>query len=298
MTDSVPELAAEISPDDAPPAMSMRVGVVTAVEVGGSRRLQVDIASDTWLNRLQDTQIQLGDRVSILQQGPVMLIIGRLEGNDAFTPVGSVLPYAGSSAPMNWLLCDGSAVSRTIYADLFVVCGTAYGVGNGTTTFNIPNMSNRLPMGAGGTYTRASTGTGSVTLATGNMPSHNHTLSGSSDSAGSHGHSLSGSFGWRPQSLIHQCQQHSGRHARVRWIDLQQRIVRILDQQRRRPQPQHVRLGRLGRWPHAQPVGLDRLERLRNRVHHHRPLRGIAVHHPCDLTKLGPDLGCCVMLAW
>jgi len=195
MTDSVPELAAEISPDDAPPAMSMRVGVVTAVEVGGSRRLQVDIASDTWLNRLQDTQIQLGDRVSILQQGPVMLIIGRLEGNDAFTPVGSVLPYAGSSAPMNWLLCDGSAVSRTIYADLFVVCGTAYGVGNGTTTFNIPNMSNRLPMGAGGTYTRASTGTGSVTLATGNMPSHNHTLSSSSDSAGSHGHSLSGSVG-------------------------------------------------------------------------------------------------------
>jgi microcystin-dependent protein len=61
--------------------------------------------------------------------------------------VGVVLPYAGASAPTGFLLCDGAAVSRTTYARLFTVIGTAFGVGDGTTTFNIPDMKGRAPFG-------------------------------------------------------------------------------------------------------------------------------------------------------
>ena len=55
---------------------------------------------------------------------------------------GMVSPYAGSVAPDGWLICDGSAVSRTTYSALFAVIGTTYGSGDGSTTFNLPNASN------------------------------------------------------------------------------------------------------------------------------------------------------------
>jgi microcystin-dependent protein len=66
-------------------------------------------------------------------------------------PVGVVHPFAGSTAPDGWLLCDGSAVSRTTYADLFSVIGTIYGSGDGSTTFNLPDMRGIFPKGAGTT---------------------------------------------------------------------------------------------------------------------------------------------------
>lgn len=57
-------------------------------------------------------------------------------------PTGSILPFGGSAAPTGFLLCDGSAVSRTTYATLFAVIGTTYGSGDGTTTFNLPQLEN------------------------------------------------------------------------------------------------------------------------------------------------------------
>lgn len=65
-------------------------------------------------------------------------------------PVGVVLPYAGTTAPTSlYLICDGSAVSRTTYADLFALIGTTYGAGDGSTTFNLPDMRGRAPWGKG-----------------------------------------------------------------------------------------------------------------------------------------------------
>ena len=71
-------------------------------------------------------------------------------------PTGSMIPFAGASAPAQtiggvsaWLICDGSAVSRTTYADLFATCSTTYGVGDGSTTFNLPDLRGRMPIGAG-----------------------------------------------------------------------------------------------------------------------------------------------------
>lgn len=60
---------------------------------------------------------------------------------------GTVLPFAGSTAPTGWILCYGQAVSRTTYANLFAVIGTTYGAGNGTTTFNLPDLRGRVPAG-------------------------------------------------------------------------------------------------------------------------------------------------------
>lgn len=62
---------------------------------------------------------------------------------------GMIFPYAGPSAPSGFLLCDGSAVSRTAYAALFAITSTTYGVGDNSTTFNIPDLRARAPIGIG-----------------------------------------------------------------------------------------------------------------------------------------------------
>lgn len=121
------------------------------------------------------------------------------------TPPGVVLPYAGSSAPTNWLLCDGSAVSRTTYADLFAAISTTYGTGDGSTTFNLPDLRGRVAAGKdnmGGTAaSRLTTGGSGVdgatlgasggaqthTLTTAQIPSHTHPLSNAAGAGGNVG---------------------------------------------------------------------------------------------------------------
>jgi microcystin-dependent protein len=62
-------------------------------------------------------------------------------------PIGSLIMWTTGTAPTGWLLCAGAAVSRSTYAALFAVIGTTFGVGDGTTTFNLPNYTNRMPYG-------------------------------------------------------------------------------------------------------------------------------------------------------
>jgi microcystin-dependent protein len=59
-------------------------------------------------------------------------------------PAGTLIDYAGTVEPSGWMLCDGRAVSRTVYASLFSALGTAYGTGDGSTTFNIPDFRGRF----------------------------------------------------------------------------------------------------------------------------------------------------------
>lgn len=70
-------------------------------------------------------------------------------------PTGSFLPYGGSTAPTGWLLNNGGAISRTTYANLFAVIGTTYGAGDGSTTFNLPNLSNLYLLNGLNVYTPA-----------------------------------------------------------------------------------------------------------------------------------------------
>lgn len=62
-------------------------------------------------------------------------------------PAGMIVPFAGTSTPTGWLICDGSAVDRTTYADLFAALSTTYGAGNGSSTFNLPDLRGRVPAG-------------------------------------------------------------------------------------------------------------------------------------------------------
>lgn len=80
-----------------------------------------------------------------------------------YLPAGiGPLPYAGSTIPGGWLECDGSAVSRTTYAALFAAIGTTWGVGDGSSTFNLPDLRGRTPIGAGtGTTAEAVTASSS-----------------------------------------------------------------------------------------------------------------------------------------
>jgi microcystin-dependent protein len=104
------------------------------------------------------------------------------------TPVGALQAYAGTSAPTGWLLCYGQAISRTIYAPLFAAISTTYGTGDGSTTFNVPDLRGRAVAGIdnmGGSdagridWTNAAGTTGGEqyhTIAVAELPSHTHTV--------------------------------------------------------------------------------------------------------------------------
>ena len=84
--------------------------------------------------------------------------------------VGEIRMYAGADEPIHWLKCDGRAISRTEYADLFAVIGTTYGAGDGTNTFNIPDIKGRFPIGIGSLSSNTNSYWGSVTTGDVNVP--------------------------------------------------------------------------------------------------------------------------------
>lgn len=97
----------------------------------------------------------------------------------AGSPTGSITAFGGSSAPTDWLLCDGSAVSRTTYATLFGVISTSFGVGDGSSTFNLPDLRGRIPVGKdSGTFNTlgATGGSETHTLTSAQIPNINPTL--------------------------------------------------------------------------------------------------------------------------
>ncbi len=103
-------------------------------------------------------------------------------GGISLVPIGTILDFAGSVAPNGYLLCDGSAISRTDYAGLFAVIGTTWGAGNGSTTFNVPDLRGRTAIGAGtGNYTNATTRTLGGTGGSESMQSHYHLPSSDTD---------------------------------------------------------------------------------------------------------------------
>jgi microcystin-dependent protein len=65
----------------------------------------------------------------------------------SYVPAGTVLPFAGDTAPSGWAICNGDPVSRTDYAELFTAIGELWGVGDGSTTFNLPDMRGQFLRG-------------------------------------------------------------------------------------------------------------------------------------------------------
>jgi len=109
------------------------------------------------------------------------------------TPIGGIVIWSGAvgSPPDGFILCDGTAISRTDFATLFTIVGTTFGSGNGSSTFNIPNLRDRFIVGAGDGYNlNATGGSSTTTLATANLPSHSHTIGGNTGDVNlSHNHS-------------------------------------------------------------------------------------------------------------
>lgn len=126
-------------------------------------------------------------------------------------PAGVCMTYAGANAPLGWLLCYGQAVSRATYKALFDAIGTTYGVGDGATTFNLPDVRGRAPFGkddmggvvagrinagaAGfiGANLGAVGGSQSTTLTTAQMPNHGHALPATLPASAGTGVSVGGS---------------------------------------------------------------------------------------------------------
>lgn len=114
------------------------------------------------------------------------------------TPVGSLQIYAGSTAPTGWLLSFGQALSRTAYAGLFTAIGTTYGVGDGSTTFNLPDLRGRVPAGldnmGGSAASRLTAGgagiTGTLLGAVGGTETHTLTSAQSGSPAHQHANTL------------------------------------------------------------------------------------------------------------
>jgi len=104
-------------------------------------------------------------------------------------PTATIVPWTSASVPSGFLECNGAAVSRTTYADLFAIVGTTYGAGDGSSTFNVPDLQDNVAVGksnnkalgsTGGANTVTSTGnvggsTANATLSTAQLASHTHT---------------------------------------------------------------------------------------------------------------------------
>jgi len=155
---------------------------------------------------------------------------------------GLIVPWANNSTPSGFLDCDGAAVSRSTYAALFAVVGTTYGVGDGSTTFNLPDLTDKVVVGKSPTKALASTGganavtntgnisgsVGNTTLTTPTIAAHTHpmqlmaggagnmsidgenrgamsggtTSSGSSGGAGAHTHPIAATFTGNSDSVL------------------------------------------------------------------------------------------------
>jgi microcystin-dependent protein len=104
-----------------------------------------------------------------------------------------VTMMAGTTVPEGWLLCDGRIVSRTTYARLFAAIGTTYGAGNGSSTFALPDMTGRAPVGLDTSQTEFNApgktgGAKTHTLSVNEMPSHTHTQNAHTHTQNPHTH--------------------------------------------------------------------------------------------------------------
>jgi microcystin-dependent protein len=141
----------------------------------------VDSATVTQIQTadISDAQITLAKLVATVQQ--------------ALMPVGAVQAFAMNSAPTGWLAADGTAVSRTLYLALWTALGTTYGVGDGSSTFNLPDLRGRFVRGAGSDGV-ATAGTFGAKQAD-SVISHTHSGTTGNDSP-DHTHAVEGSSGY------------------------------------------------------------------------------------------------------
>ena len=113
------------------------------------------------------------------------------------TATGTILPWSTASVPSGFLECAGAAVSRSTYADLFGVISTTYGAGDGSTTFNLPNLSDNVAIGKSPGKALASTGGANTVTSTGNVGGSTANATLSTAQLASHSHSINSAGPWQ-----------------------------------------------------------------------------------------------------
>jgi len=126
-------------------------------------------------------------------------------------PTATIVPWSDSAVPSGFLECDGSAVSRSTYAALFAIIGTTYGVGDGSTTFNVPDLQDNVPIGKSGNKALASTGGANTVAPTGNVGGSTANATLSTGQLASHSHGWA--FNANPQSNAGQSRQATAPNA-------------------------------------------------------------------------------------
>lgn len=140
-------------------AKSIKIDATTAVAAGAIRA-----------DSIHTLTYDSSDAIFILHHG------------HSLNPPGFISAHGSSTVPPGWLLCDGTAVSRTTYADLFAIISTTFGTGDGSTTFNVPDLAGRVPVGVDGTTNRITTGVSGIDGLLGsaggdqNVGAHTHTI--------------------------------------------------------------------------------------------------------------------------
>jgi len=166
----------------------------------------IDLGTDTTGNYMSGVSAGTGISVTHTPGEGSTATIAVDSTYTGFVPTGTVVQYAGLSAPSGWLICDGTAVSRTTYSNLWIALGetsSVWGQGNGSTTFNLPDMTSRLPYGG-----NSGAVSPTVTTITANTDhshnansgwensNHSHTISASSgNNSTNHNHSITSNAG-------------------------------------------------------------------------------------------------------
>jgi microcystin-dependent protein len=163
-------------------------GFTLAIRNGGTGVITADPNLSETIDGGATLTINAGESLILYCTGTAWVSIGKSSG----VPSGSMTAFGGTSAPAGWLMCDGSAVSRTTYASLWTAIGTTFGAGDGSSTFNIPDLRGRVIAGqddmGGSAASRLTTAAGGVdgatlgavggtqthTLTAAQMPSHTH----------------------------------------------------------------------------------------------------------------------------
>lgn len=164
-------------------------GFTVSVRNSGTGVITVDPNLTETIDGGSTLAISAGESLLLYCNGTAWVSVGR----SGSVPSGSMTGYGGTTAPAGWLLCDGSAISRTTYASLFTAIGTTFGVGDGSSTFNIPDLRGRVIAGqddmggsAASRLTTAGSGVDGATLgAVGG--SETHTLTTAQLASHSHG---------------------------------------------------------------------------------------------------------------